>query len=512
MSVPNPAIQSADVESRVSEAAPETGAMADRAARGFALMIAQSLASRVVQLAVQVLLARLLAPEIFGLVALTSGVGTLVGVLQSIGVREALLSRQREFLTLIAPAFWMTAAAGALALAVIIAAAPLAAHMYKQPELMGLVLVLAFSAPLSSLSIVPEAVLQHELKFKFLAGVTGFASISTALLNAAFAALGFGAYSFVIPRVVVGAARLAILWHASGLRPGWHARIGEWRRLAGASGQMFIANVCSTLILVLDSAVLGLLMEPKDVGYYYFAYQLSVQTIVTFSVGLSAVMLPTLAKMTDDRDRMARAFLRTIRVLAAVLALICMLQVFAAHPGIHAVFGSRWDNAVLAFQILSVSMFFSGTYAPVTSVLQAQRRFGMIVALSLLNVALFFACVVIGGRLDGVRGVAVGVSFQMLVCSVLWAVVSMNTNRSHRRELILIPIQHIVLATVAAAAGYAAGELARTVPTPYTDWARLVVIGAVTTPVYAGLIRVFAPESWNNVAERLTPILRRVTK
>src|SRR5688572_5777825 len=195
--------------------APAPG-LADRTFGGFAWLAAQTVASKAISFAAQIVLAWILVPGDFGYVGLAMTVAAFVGLLQQAGVRDVLIQRQdAAFRRWATPAFWMSLALGLVAAAVMAAAAPLAAAVFRKPPLEPLILVLAIAAPLQALAVVPTARLQIDLRFKAIAGVTTAAQVLTSVLTVVFAKLGFGAYSFVLPAPIVAGLQAAALWKAA---------------------------------------------------------------------------------------------------------------------------------------------------------------------------------------------------------------------------------------------------------------------------------------------------------
>lgn len=489
------------------------GAMGHRAATGFALMLAQSMATRVLSFAGQIALAYLLLPEHFGLVGLAGTAALVAGIVQQIGVREVLLAEQKKFDELARVGFWMMTMVGLAASVLMAAAAPLMARKFGDPQLSGLVWVLAAATMAGSISTVFEADLQRKLRFKYLAGLAGLSGLVTTLSTVGLALAGFEAYSLMLPRLIVGVMRLVMLWRASGFRPGWSPCFGQWGTIAGRSSLVF---ACSALLLIpqaTDYIVLGLVLTPVAVGFYTFAMNLSLQTVIMITQNLQSILLPTLGKFAGDPQRQLQSFQRAAGAIAAILAPTCLIQTFAAEPIMHAVFGHKWDGAIEPMRWLSVGMLFTGAYMPVHALMQVQGRYKTCVGLAAMNVVLFLAAVPLCGNLFGLLGVSVSVMGYWVVCTIIWAYVGVRPLGGK-----LIPTAMLTLAPgLAACAALAPGwYLSTLVPEELgtwdraDDWVRLMIIGMVGAALYLPLWRYLMPQTWADVMDKVAMIAERV--
>src|SRR5437879_8025549 len=172
--------------------------------------MAQTVGSKLVNTVGQIVLAWLLSPEDFGLVGLAYTVTAFAGLIQQAGLREILIHRQAHFGRWANPAFWMSLTLGCVGAAAMLGLAPVAAWMYDDRRLIGLILVLAATAPFSGLDIVPDAQLTSEMRFRYLAVVKWITAVGAMGLSILFAHYRWGAYSFVLPQPIITIIRLAL--------------------------------------------------------------------------------------------------------------------------------------------------------------------------------------------------------------------------------------------------------------------------------------------------------------
>src|SRR5258706_10039800 len=284
--------------------------------------MAQTVGSKFVGMAGQVVLAWLLMPADLGLWAKASIVMGFSGLIQQAGLRETLIHRQRTYHLWANTAFWMSVGLGLLGAVVTAAAAWPAAHFFHEPRLVGLLLLLAATAPLMSLDTVAEAKLQNQMRFGLLAGVNWSIAVAQLALTVLFASIlpaQYKAYSFVLPRPVIALSRLAILWSAARPPVKWDPSIRRWKFMLSDSATLFLSNLFLMLQWQGDYIVLGrLFVDEAILGVYFLAFNLSIQTMQLFTGNLTGVLFPAPSKLLCEPNQQMRALLDAPRLLALV--------------------------------------------------------------------------------------------------------------------------------------------------------------------------------------------------
>src|SRR5438105_2578608 len=242
MSTGAPPAQPLDYEPQPPAATP----LGRRAAGGMVWMMVQTVVGKAANFLTQLVLARLLAPEVFGQVAVTFTVATLANILQQAGAREILIQRQAKLRRWVVPATSLALVTGTAAAVLMIAASVAAARIYRLPQLVGLIAAFSVWSPVSSLTLVAQAILETQLRFR-------------------------------------AVARAPVRWSL-------HLR--RWRFMVGDSFAVMAAKACVTLISYGDYMMLGFLHRdnPWWGGLYYFAFNLSMQTMSFLGINLEGVL------------------------------------------------------------------------------------------------------------------------------------------------------------------------------------------------------------------------------
>jgi O-antigen/teichoic acid export membrane protein len=351
--------------------------------RGFSWMLMQTIGAKPITLLGQLLLAKLLLNDQWGLVGLAFSVSVWAELLQQAGIREILVRRHQQFDQWANPAFWMALTTAALGGALLLAAAPLAAMFYDAAALPGLLYVLALSLPASGLGVVPNAKLQVQLRFRGIAAilfVTSLVQIALSILLAVVLPAELGAYSFVWPFTISAALKSAAAWWLAPASIHWNPQLAMWRGMFGDSARLFAGSVFLWITNMAGIVVLGRVHDEAVVGNLYFALLISGQVSVLES-NLQHVLLPSLSRLQHEPARMRAAFMRAMRGIVLLGAPLAVMLAAMADPALRAVFNEKWLGAILPLQLLSIGVAMRMTSLSSVALMKANGRFTSFVVL-----------------------------------------------------------------------------------------------------------------------------------
>ncbi len=468
-------------------------------ATGFLWLLFQGLSGRVASFFSQIVLAKLLMPEAFGMIGLAYTVSALVSAIVSFGIDDVLLTRSRHLRLWVAPAFWSSLGLGFAGMAVMLAASPIAAAVYGAPGLVGLIAVMAINLPLGAASTVPVTKLRSELAFRYLSTYASVETLGIQLATIACAASGLGAYSFVLPLPAASILKAIIFWRKAPMviRPGH--RLLQYHHLVGSGLMVLSTRLMITLVNQGDYIVLGLLASQRVVGVYFFAFRLAAQPLQMLAGSFGSVLFPAFTQLGHDPARQMEAALRASRILAYAITPVCFLQAAAAAPLLHLMFGTRWDGAVPLVQILSLGLPGDALAWVAGALLIARGEFRRDVRLVALFTPPFFVCVLLGVWLGGAVGVAIGVSlFYALIKPVnSWLVFRHAMRVPDIVQIYVLPLL-LGLVTIGAATGLADLPVFAT-----SRVLQIVLIGALGPAFYIVGLRVMAPATLAEIISHL---------
>ncbi len=328
-----------------------------RTVRGGAITsVAQALKS-LLMVGSTVVLARLLTPEDFGLVAMVTAVTGFLSMFKDMGL--AMVTVQREEIThrQVSALFWINAALG-LAITLVLAGLSWGlAWFYGQPEVMWIAIVLALSFMVDGLTVQHEALMRRQMRYRALAVVEVIsvaAGVAAALI---LAWQGFGFWALVANLVVFSAVNLVIVWLVFPWRPAMPAKAEEmWELLrfgANLTGFSFVNYFARNL----DDVLIGRFHGANELGLYQKAYEILMVPITQINRPASRVAIPALSRLVGEPERYRKAYMRILEKLLLVTMPLGALLILSADWVVLTILGDQWTAAAVIFAALGVSIF-----------------------------------------------------------------------------------------------------------------------------------------------------------
>lgn len=479
--------------------------------RGFFWMLMQTIGAKPLTLLGQLILAKLLLNEQWGLVGMAYSVSVWAELIQQAGLREILVRRHEQFDRWENPAFWFSLVTGAAATVFLLAAAPLAVWYYQAPQLSGLVYVLALSMPLNALAIVPDARLQVQLRYRAIAAimfVTSLGSMALSIILAKVLPEHLGAYCFVWPFTIFAAVKSAAVWWLAPARVRLNPEWGIWKHLVGDSARLFVGSVFLWITNMIGVIVLGRLHDERVVGDFYFAFLISAQVSV-LETNLQHVLLPSLSRLQNDVGRLRAAFLRAARGIELVGAPVAILMAAMADPGLRAVFADKWLGAIPALQTLGIGVAMRMTSLSSVALMKSAGRFNAFVLLYAVWSLVYAGLAVAGASMFAhpATGVALATMIFYTLLGPVNTFVAIRPLGAGWREVLGVFAAPMISAFVGIGGAMLLSEL---IPaTPIRDWLRLGVIVVVGTPACFVLQCLLAPQTIAELLMQIEHMLRR---
>ncbi len=328
-----------------------------RSVRGASLTLISQGARFVLQLASTVILARLLNPSDFGLVAMATAITGLASAFQDLGLSEATIQRPEINHAQVSNLFWINTAIG-LGLTLITASlAPMLAWFYHEPRLKDITLLLSVSFLFSGLTVQHGALLKRQMRFVSL-GVRDIASLALALPVGIILALrGAGYWAIVAVPLTTNFTLMALSWMMFRWMPSLPRRGAQVGSMVMFGGNIATSYLLMNLMRSADSILIGRYLGAVPLGLYSRAFNLVMQPARQLFDPVANVAVPAFSRLQDDPERFARYYLRTMNLLTWVSAAIFGFLFVAAEPVTLLVLGNKWRAAAPVFRILAVLAF-----------------------------------------------------------------------------------------------------------------------------------------------------------
>lgn len=308
--------------------------------------------------AVSVVLARMLAPEIFGIVTVLLVFVSIANVVVDAGFSTALIQDPNPGQDDATTVFWINMGASSIIVLAFWAAAPGIAAFFRVPELEPLTYVMATSIVIGALGAVHNALLAKHLEFKRMSRV-GFISTAVAGFAAIVAAhYGAGVWALAVQSLTASALTTATLWLISDWRPGFRFSVHAARRLFRFGGFVFMSSVLEVIYARAYAILIGKWHGVYDLGIYGRANDLSQMPSVFMGGIVSRVLFSLFSMTASETDTIRRRMKRAVTGIMFVHVPIMLGLIAVAPQFVPAVFGPQWLPSVPFLQVLCVAGIF----------------------------------------------------------------------------------------------------------------------------------------------------------
>ncbi len=397
----------------------QTEDLGRRTARGGLVTVGSQALKVVAQTGAMAVLARLLHPQAFGLIAMATVVVTVLEMFKDLGLSAATVQRETITHAEVSTLFWVNVALGLTAAVLMVPLAPLLAWFYHEPALIGVTLWLGLGFVLSGLSTQHLALLRRQMRFSALAAVQMGAELA-GLSAAIIAALcGLDYWSLVVQRIVWALWLAVGGWILCGWRPGKPARLAAVGDLLRYGGHITGSNLISTLVRGLDQVLIGWWWGPVPLGLYERAYKILLVPINNLNAPLFTVAMPMLSRLANNPNAYRRAYLSMIEKLNMAMMPCAALLIAVPDQVVRALFGDAWIAAAPIVAWLGIAALYQPITYTASWLFMTQDRTREMFWWGLIGSALNVVFIV-AGLPFGSQGVAAGFAVGGLVIRMPW--------------------------------------------------------------------------------------------
>lgn len=439
-------------ETNLREGPQLTTHLGQKAARGASVTGAGMLLRIGVQALGVVILARILVPADFGLVAMAVaiiGVGDLVrdfGLSYAAIQARGLSTKQRSNL------FWLNTLFGALVGACVFALSWPIAYLYGDPRLVGITQAISVTFLINGIGSQYRASLQRAFAFTSLTIAEVIGQVTGVAAGIACAFLGFSYWSIVIQLITQPAAVVAVLIVASRWLPRGFYRNQQTRKFIRFGWHMMAFQLMTYASMNVDTVVIGLRFGATALGYYNRAFQFMAVPVIQLGNGLIRVAVPILARLQDDRDRLTQFLVRAHLCLFAVMFFLLALLGAMSEPAIRLLLGPEWADSAPILRILAFAGLFQTLTFPLEWAFVAQGLTRVNLLQALLARPILVISIVIGAQFS-VQGAAWGYSVGAAISWPIALVALSRHSTLDTRQLISVSLRMLGVNVVAGSLG-----------------------------------------------------------
>jgi O-antigen/teichoic acid export membrane protein len=330
------------------------GDLTGRSVRGGVVTMAAQAVKFFLQIGSTMVLARLLTPVDFGLIAMVTAVTGFVAMFKDAGLSMATVQREDVTQAQVSTLFWINVALSAGVMLVVAALSPLLAYIYSEPRLVWITLALAGTFVFSGLTVQHQALLRRQMRFKHLAYVEIYSLVAGVAVAVFMASRGYGYWSLVGMHFGTAIVNCALVWMYCRWRPGRPERgcgVGSMLRFGG---NMLGFNVVNYFTRNADNVLIGVAWGAGPLGVYSKAYALLLLPLKQINVPVAAVTLPAMSRLQNDAHAFREFYCQSVKLLAYVTMPLVILLAVLSREVVLLVLGSQWEDVAPVFMVLAI--------------------------------------------------------------------------------------------------------------------------------------------------------------
>lgn len=341
---------------------------------GFIWRFAERVGAQGVSFIVSIILARILAPELYGTIALVTVFTSILNVFVDSGLGSALIQKKDADDLDFSSVFYFNMAVCIFLYLLMYLAAPLIARFYNDLTLVPIIRVLSLTLVISGVKNIQHSYVARTMQFKRFFFATLGGTIGAAIIGIYMAYCGYGVWALVVQYVFNIAMDTLILWLTVKWRP---KRMFSWERLKqlfSYAWKLLASSLLDTVYNNLRQLIIGKMYTSEDLAFYNRGRQFPHMIIDNVNSSINSVLFPTMSKAQDDKARLKEMTRRSIKTSTYIMAPLMMGMAFCAEPIVRLLLTEKWMEAVPYMRIFCITLMFYPIHTANLNAIKAMGR------------------------------------------------------------------------------------------------------------------------------------------
>lgn len=394
----------------------------DKTIKGVIWSAVERFASQGVEFIFGILIARLLLPEDYGVIAMLNIFLAISRTFIDSGFETALIRKADRTETDFSTVFYFNIAVSAICYLILWIASPFIADFYDTPLLESVTKVVALNLIFNALAGIQSAKLSIEIDFKSRANVSLIHACVSGAVGLWLAFKGYGVWALVAQSLSAAAVRTLTLWVIVRWKPRFEFSQKSFKELFSFGSKLLAAGLLNTIYNNIYSIVIGKFYSPSSLGVYSKANTLSQFPSSNVTGVFQSVLFPVLSSIQDDERRMLDVYKRFLRMSSFVVFPLMIGLAAVADPLIRVLLTDKWEGSIYLLQILCFSTIWAPVIAVNTNVLKVMGRSDYFLKVEIIKkiIGIVILCITIPmGLVPMCYGIAV-VTFLSVCCDTYY--------------------------------------------------------------------------------------------
>lgn len=380
-------------------------------------------------LIINAILARILTPEDYGVVAVITVFSTFFTTFSDMGFGAAIIQNKNLSREDINNIYSFTVYISFVLMVIFaICAFPIAAF-YDDHRYIVLGFLLSVSLLFNALNMVPNGILNREKKFVSIAIRTIVVYVGVAIITVILAFCGARYYALIAQAILT--AFLTFLWNYLTIKPKFYCKINflSIKKVLNYSSYQFAFNVVNYFSRNLDNLLTGKFMGNAELGYYNKAYTLMLYPVNNLTGVISPVLHPILSDYQMQKKVIYEKYIKIVKLLSCIGLYVAPVCILAANEIITILYGENWSKSVVCFQLLAIAIIPQMINSSAGSIFQALGNTKLLFVNSCINTAVTVTAILIGIFVGGsiqVLSLCVAIAYLIHFCTAFYMLITIG--------------------------------------------------------------------------------------
>jgi O-antigen/teichoic acid export membrane protein len=316
------------------------------------------------QFIIGIILARLLVPEVYGLVGMAMVFITISYVFIDSGFSSAIVQRKNITNLDLSTVFYLNMGVSVVVYTIVFFTAPLISSFFGEPQLVNIVRVLGLIILLYAFSLVQLSIIRRNVNFKLRTRIELVAQILSGAVGVFLAYKGFGVWALIWKTILNQLLINLQLWLHNNWFPSFEFSKKSFKELFSFSSKLLVSGIIDRIYQQIHRLIVGKFFPTKELGLYTRAEQFKNLLSRTVSNSLMSFLLPVFSKMQDEPERLKKAARRVLKIVMFFNINALIIMGIVADPMINVLLGDKWLGSVVYLQLL----IFVGIFYPMHSI------------------------------------------------------------------------------------------------------------------------------------------------
>jgi O-antigen/teichoic acid export membrane protein len=373
---------------------------------------------------VSVILARILEPDDYGIIALITVFTTILQVFVDSGLGNALIQKKDADDLDFSTVFFTNITFCSVLYVGIFLCAPLISAFYGKVEMTPYIRVLSLTVLISGIKNVQQAYVSRHMLFKKFFFSTLGGTIVAAVIGITMAYQGFGVWALVAQQVINTSIDTTILWITVKWRPHLKFSFERLKGLFSFGWKLLVSSLIDTVYNDLRQLIIGKMYSSSDLAYYNQGKKMPNLIITNINTSIDSVLLPAMSNVQDNWEHVKSMTRRSIKISVYIMAPLMMGLCFVASPLVRLILTEKWLPAVPFLRIFCITYMFYPIHTANLNAIKAMGRSDLFLKLEIMK-KIVGMILLVSTMWFGVMAMA----YSLLVSSVLSQIINSWPNR-----------------------------------------------------------------------------------